>query len=85
MQESVAAFKDFSASDAAGGTPKKKKPSPKKTPKEDAAPPAPQQPVKKESPPQQQAPKPKQPSGITRAPVDCHTVRTPGGTNDEAA
>lgn len=62
MQESVAAFKDFSASDAAGAAPKKK-PAPKKAPKQEAAPAAPQPPKKQEASPQQPAPKPKQPSG----------------------
>ena len=61
VQESVAAFKDFSASDAAGAAPKKK-PAPKKAPKQEAAPAAPKKEPKKESPPPQQ-PKPKQPSG----------------------
>ncbi len=60
LQESVGAFKDFSASDAAGAAPKKK-PAPKKQPKQEAAPPA--QPKKQEAPPQQPAPKPKQPTG----------------------
>ena len=66
VQESVAAFKGFSASNAAGAAPKKK-PAPKKAPKQDAAPAAPQ--PKKESPPQQQAPqpKPKQPTGESAA------------------
>ena len=58
----MAAFKDFSASDAAGA-PKKEKPAPKKAPKQDAAPADPE--PKKESPPQQKTPqpKPKQPTG----------------------
>lgn len=66
----MAAFKDFSASDAAGVAPKKK-PAPKKAPKQDAAPAAPQ--PKKESPPQQQAPqpKPKQPTGKRAAALVC--------------
>ncbi len=62
LQESIAAFKDFSASDAAGAA-AKKKPAPKKAPKQDTAPAAPQ--PKKESPPPKKSPqpKPKQPSG----------------------
>ena len=71
LQESVAAFKDFSASDAAGAAPKKK-PAPKKALKQEAAPAAPQPPKKQEAPPQQPAPKPKQPSGtIAVAQVLC--------------
>ena len=57
----MAAFKDFSASDAAGAAPKKK-PAPKKAPKQDAAPAAPKKEPKKESPPPHQ-PKAKQPTG----------------------
>ena len=60
----MAAFKDFSASDAAGAAPKKK-PAPKKAPKQEAAPAAPQPPKKQEASSQQPAPKPKQPSGKT--------------------
>lgn len=68
LQETVAAFKDFSASNAAGAA-QKKKAAPKKAPKTEAAPAA--TPSKKESPPQkplqqqqQQQGKPKQPSGM---------------------